>query len=253
MMQRSNIHWITPASLGLTCCWHVVDCTAAAAAAPAYLECQQQQEGLYAVKAPVYKVAHEQVVGLGAVPAHLEQLHEVIELPVDVATWHAVCMIGMSRVLSTRCRTRAGFAAQHSQTVTGASTRCTLLSSTSTSRALEHRTLTSFSFSGSHRFSCSIQRSRSDICPSDTRSATAGRYTGQPGYSRLPHAASICVRRRPAAWKSAKVTRANCKHEAGWQVCGVYRTGGYPEHACGMCRTNHNHARVLSRQNFQVT
>jgi hypothetical protein len=51
-----------------------------------YLECQQQQEGFYAVEASVHKVPHEQVVGLGAVAPNLKQLHQVIELTVDVAT-----------------------------------------------------------------------------------------------------------------------------------------------------------------------
>ncbi len=44
----------------------------------------------------------------------------------------------------------------HSHTVTGASTRCTLDSSTKTSRALWHSCLTSLSLRGSHFFSCSI-------------------------------------------------------------------------------------------------
>ena len=42
------------------------------------------------------------------------------------------------------------------RTVTGASTRCTLLSSTSISRAFAHRALTSASLMYSHRRSCSI-------------------------------------------------------------------------------------------------
>ena len=40
--------------------------------------------------------------------------------------------------------------------VTGASTLCTLLSSTNTSKAFSQSTFTSFSASGSHFFSCSI-------------------------------------------------------------------------------------------------
>jgi hypothetical protein len=51
-----------------------------------HLECQQQQEGFYAVEAPVHEVPHEEVVGLGAVTPNLEQLHQVIELTMDVAT-----------------------------------------------------------------------------------------------------------------------------------------------------------------------
>lgn len=46
-------------------------------------------------------------------------------------------------------------------TVTGESTRCTLLSSMSISRALAHSAFTSCSGMISHRFSCSICRSRS--------------------------------------------------------------------------------------------
>ena len=49
------------------------------------LQREQQQEGLDAVVAAVHEVAHEQVVGLRAVAADLEQLHEVVELPMDVA------------------------------------------------------------------------------------------------------------------------------------------------------------------------
>jgi hypothetical protein len=52
----------------------------------AYLEREQQEEGLHAVEAPVYKVTHEQVVRLWAVPANLEQLHQVEELPMNVTT-----------------------------------------------------------------------------------------------------------------------------------------------------------------------
>ena len=106
-------------------------------------------------------VPHEQVVGLGAVPADLEQLHEVIELPMDVTT----------------CRTRqvrhgsglSGPMSRHDleedpHIVTGASTLCTLLSSTRTSSAFWQSDLTSDSLRTSQRFSCSIHRSNSD-CP----------------------------------------------------------------------------------------
>lgn len=48
-------------------------------------------------------------------------------------------------------------------TVTGASTLCTLLSSTRISIAFIQSAFTSDSFSGSHRFSCSICLSRSDM------------------------------------------------------------------------------------------
>lgn len=48
------------------------------------LERQQQQEGLDTVEASVHKVTHEQIVGLGALAADVEQLLQVIELAVDV-------------------------------------------------------------------------------------------------------------------------------------------------------------------------
>ena len=53
--------------------------------------------------------------------------------------------------------------AQISQMVTGASTRCTLLSSTRISKAFSHSCLTSGSFRGLHSLSCSIHLSRSDM------------------------------------------------------------------------------------------
>lgn len=72
----------------------------------------------------------------------------------------------------------------YSHTVTGASTRCTLLSSTSTSSAFWHSVFTSLSFSGSQRFSCSIQRSSSD-CPA----CEGGRgKDAAPGSMRSGHA-----------------------------------------------------------------
>jgi len=51
----------------------------------AHLEREQQQERLDAVVAAVHKVAQEDVVRVGALAAHLEQLNQVVELPVDVA------------------------------------------------------------------------------------------------------------------------------------------------------------------------
>ena len=52
---------------------------------PPHLEGQEQQKGLHAVEAAVHEVPHEEVVGLRAVAPNLEQLHEVVELAVDVA------------------------------------------------------------------------------------------------------------------------------------------------------------------------
>mmetsp|Transcript_35740 Transcript_35740/g.87966 ORF Transcript_35740/g.87966 Transcript_35740/m.87966 type:complete len:225 (-) Transcript_35740:339-1013(-) len=51
---------------------------------PPRLEQQQQGEGLQRVVPAVHKVTHEDVVGVRHVPARLEQLQEVVELPVDV-------------------------------------------------------------------------------------------------------------------------------------------------------------------------
>ena len=50
---------------------------------------------------------------------------------------------------------------KNAQTVTGASTRCTLASSTSSSTAAPHRAFTACSGKGSHRRRASIQASRS--------------------------------------------------------------------------------------------
>ena len=50
-----------------------------------HFESQQQQERLDRVEAPVHEVPHEEVVGSRTVVAHFEQLHQVVELPVDVA------------------------------------------------------------------------------------------------------------------------------------------------------------------------
>lgn len=49
------------------------------------LQRQQQQESLDTVHAPVHVVTHEQVVSLGYISAHYEQLLQVVHLPVDVA------------------------------------------------------------------------------------------------------------------------------------------------------------------------
>ena len=51
----------------------------------AHFEREQQQEGLHRVEAAVDEVAQEQVVGLGHVAAHAEQLLQVVELAVYVA------------------------------------------------------------------------------------------------------------------------------------------------------------------------
>lgn len=81
------------------------------------------------------------------------------------------------------------------RTVTGASTRCTLLSSTRISMALRQSALTSASVRGSHRFSCSICRSRSDA-PISGSAAAAG---PSPLFSLLLPSRSFRKRRRGGA------------------------------------------------------
>ena len=74
---------------------------------------------------------HEQVVCVGHVAADAEQLHEVVELAVDVAAYlerHQRGRVAASGAMSTRSTGQP--------TVTGASTRTTLPSSISSSRAL---------------------------------------------------------------------------------------------------------------------
>ena len=62
-----------------------------------HLERQQKQEGLDAVESPVDKVAHEEVVRVGHVAAHFEQLFEVVELSVNVSAylgqWGEICNV----------------------------------------------------------------------------------------------------------------------------------------------------------------
>ena len=50
-----------------------------------YLQCQQQQECFNRVVASIDEVAHEEVVGVGALAADLEELHQVLELTVNIA------------------------------------------------------------------------------------------------------------------------------------------------------------------------
>ena len=51
------------------------------------LEGQEEEEGLDGVVAPVDEVAEEQVVLVGTLAPDLEQLDEVVELPVDIAAY----------------------------------------------------------------------------------------------------------------------------------------------------------------------
>jgi len=59
------------------------------------LESEQQGETLDRVLATVHLVAHEEVVGLGNLPADLEQFDQVVELAVHVATHHHRCVHGL--------------------------------------------------------------------------------------------------------------------------------------------------------------
>ena len=52
----------------------------------ANLERNEQQEGLDRVRAAINEVTHEQVVGVRALAADLEQFLQVIELAMDVTT-----------------------------------------------------------------------------------------------------------------------------------------------------------------------
>ena len=50
-------------------------------------EAEEEQEGFERVEAAVDEVAHEEVVGVRHVAADAEELHQVVELAVDVAAY----------------------------------------------------------------------------------------------------------------------------------------------------------------------
>ena len=50
-----------------------------------HFQSEKQEEGLHTVVASVHKVPHEEIVGFWALPSHLEELHQVIELAVNVS------------------------------------------------------------------------------------------------------------------------------------------------------------------------
>ena len=52
----------------------------------AYLESNQECDGLHTVVSSVNIISHEEIVGVGALPSDPEQLHQVVKLTVDVAT-----------------------------------------------------------------------------------------------------------------------------------------------------------------------
>lgn len=70
-----------------------------------HLQGQQEEERLHAVEASIYKIAHEEVVCLRAVPANLEELHEVEELTMDVTA----CPVKDSASVASLC----GYCNQH--------------------------------------------------------------------------------------------------------------------------------------------
>ena len=51
-----------------------------------YLESDQEGDGLHTVVSSVHVISHEGIVGVGALPADPEQLHQVVKLTVDIAT-----------------------------------------------------------------------------------------------------------------------------------------------------------------------
>ena len=74
----------------------------------AHLEREQQQKRLDRVEAAVDEVTHEEVVGVGHVTAHLEELLEVVELAVNVAADLHVCEDGGARQRHGRRERRCG-------------------------------------------------------------------------------------------------------------------------------------------------
>ena len=46
---------------------------------------QQEQEGLHTIEASIHEIAQKQVVDFGTVIPHFEQLHQIIELSMDVS------------------------------------------------------------------------------------------------------------------------------------------------------------------------
>lgn len=53
----------------------------------AYFESKEKKESFHAVKAPIHKVSHEQVVRGGAVPSHMKQLLHVEELSMNIPAY----------------------------------------------------------------------------------------------------------------------------------------------------------------------
>ena len=52
--------------------------------AVSYLESQEEKEGLNRAVASIHEIPHEKVVGIRALSSDLEELHQIVELSVDV-------------------------------------------------------------------------------------------------------------------------------------------------------------------------
>jgi len=50
-----------------------------------HFERQEEEESFDAVKAPIYKVSNENIIGLRASTSNLKELHQIEELAMDVA------------------------------------------------------------------------------------------------------------------------------------------------------------------------
>ena len=49
-------------------------------------ESEEEKESFDAIKSSVHEISHEEVVGLGTLSAHFEQLHQIIELAMNITT-----------------------------------------------------------------------------------------------------------------------------------------------------------------------
>lgn len=56
-----------------------------------HLQCNQQSDSLHTVMAPIHIVAHEQIIRVRHMPPNLKQLHQIMELAVDVSAYYNWC------------------------------------------------------------------------------------------------------------------------------------------------------------------